>query len=63
MVQKKSGKEDSRSASEVSQPITLPKPSLQSSLSLAKAFELRRTIREFRSKKLPLQIVASQFCD
>lgn len=59
MIQKKSGKRESRSASEVSQPIKLPRPALQSSGTLARALQFRRTTREISGKELPLQTLSS----
>jgi SagB-type dehydrogenase family enzyme len=59
MIQKKSGKQEPRSASDASRPIKLPRPVLQPSRSLARALQLRRTTREISAKKLPLQTLSN----
>jgi hypothetical protein len=55
----KCGKRESRSVSDVSHPIKLPRPALRPSGSLARALQLRSTTREISSKKLPLQTLSN----
>jgi hypothetical protein len=59
MIQKKSGKRESRSVPDAPQPIELPRPALQPSGTLARALQLRKTTREISDKNLPLQTISS----
>jgi nitroreductase len=59
MILKRSSRRESRSVSRDHQPIELPRPAPKPSRSLAKALQLRRTIREISDKKLPLQTLSN----
>ena len=59
MIQKRSGRCESRSVPDASRPIKLPRPALQPGGSLARALQLRRSTREISSKKLPLQTLSN----
>ena len=59
MSQKKAGKREPRNVSDAFQLIKLPRPAFRSSVSLARALQLRRTTREISSKKLPLQTLSN----
>ena len=58
MIQKRSGRQESRSVSRAPQPILLPRPAPKPSRSLARALQRRRTTREISDKKLPLQTLS-----
>ena len=59
IIQEKSGRQETRSASDASRPIKLPGPALRSSVSLLRALEIRKTTREISAKKLNLRALSN----
>jgi hypothetical protein len=59
MNRKSSSKSGSRAVANALQLIQLPKPALKADKSLAKALQLRRTIREIGDKKLSMQTLSN----
>jgi len=58
MIMMRSRRRESRSAARDLEPIKLPRPARKSNRSLARALQLRKTIREIGGKELPLQTLS-----